>query len=123
MTAIEDAVGEEAVITRANGDLHVTDSLGRKATLHWSRFHGLIVSADSAVYLGQAEVVDWLRERLTTPPSDDEREALAQAALDSERLRQIAEWLSMELGHEETAKRVGLIADRHDRLATGWRRS
>jgi hypothetical protein len=51
---------------------------------------------------------------MTTPPTDDES---SQAALDSERLRQIAEWLRMEQGHEETAKRVDLIADRHDRLA------
>lgn len=50
-------------------------------------------------------------------PTDDEREALAQASVDSERLRQIAEWLSMEHGHEETAKRVNIIADRHDALA------
>jgi plasmid stabilization system protein ParE len=49
--------------------------------------------------------------------ADDEREALALAGLDSERLRQIAEWLRMEQGHEETARRVDLIADRHDRLA------
>lgn len=47
-------------------------------------------------------------------PTDDER---TQAELDSERLRQIAEWLWMEQGHEETAKRVSLIADRHDALA------
>lgn len=57
----------------------------------------------------------------TAPPTDNERETLAQAGLDSERLRQIAEWLSMEHGHEETAKRVSLIADRHDRLAAGFR--
>jgi hypothetical protein len=61
------------------------------------------------------------RQGPTTPPSDDEREALALAGLDSERLRQIAEWLRMEQGHEETAGRVDLIADRHDRLA-GFRR-
>lgn len=50
---------------------------------------------------------------------DDEREA----ALDSERLRQLAEWLAMDLGHEETAKRVNSIADRLDRLAAGFSRS
>jgi hypothetical protein len=66
--------------------------------------------------------VEWAAERLSVPPSDDDREALTQAALDSERLRQIAEWFSMEQGHEETAKRVNLIADRLDRLAVGFRR-
>ena len=57
---------EEAVIRRANDDLHVTDSLGRMATLHWSRFHGLIVSTEQpgAIYLGQPEVRDWLTARL-----------------------------------------------------------
>ena len=52
-------------------------------------------------------------------PTDDEREA----ALDSERLRQIAEWLRMDLGQVETARRVELIADRHDHLAAGFRRT
>jgi len=57
---------EETVIERSNGDLHVTDALGRMATLHWSRFHGLIVSVEQqgAVYLGQPEVLDWLRARM-----------------------------------------------------------
>ena len=62
----------EAVIRRANGDLHVTDHLGRMATLHWSRFHGLIVSIDSpggAVYLGQPDVLSWLRAHLSGDPS------------------------------------------------------
>ncbi len=53
----------EQVTECANGDLVVTDVLGRKATLHWSRFHGLIVNVDSlsgSVYLGQPEVTAWL---------------------------------------------------------------
>ena len=45
-----------------NGDLLVTDSLSRMATLHWSRFHGLIVNAAGAVYLGEPEVYQWLME-------------------------------------------------------------
>lgn len=61
-----DSLNEETVITRPNGDLHVTDALGRMATLHWSRFHGLIVSAhqEGAVYLGQPEVSTWLADQL-----------------------------------------------------------
>ncbi len=59
----------------------------------------------------------FIRRPAQTEPADDEREALGQASVDSERLRQIAEWLSMEHGHEETAKRVNIIADRHDALA------
>jgi hypothetical protein len=47
-----------------NGDLWVTDALGRRATLHWSRFHGLIISAGSAVYLGSPEVYAWLKEHI-----------------------------------------------------------
>jgi hypothetical protein len=54
----------DTVITRSNGDLHVTDGLGRMATLHWSRFHGLIISTDGAVYLGQPEVSAWLVSHL-----------------------------------------------------------
>lgn len=45
------------------------------------------------------------------------------AILDAERLRQIAEWLWMDHSQEETAKRVNLIADRHERFAAGFRRS
>lgn len=73
---------------------------------------------------------DWERFKQweqSTPVPADALEALAQASLDSERLRQIGEWLAMEHGHEETAKRVSMIADRHDRLAAwlqeqGYRR-
>lgn len=56
----------ETVEKKPNGDLWVTDAMGRKATLHWSRFHGLIVSIDGggAVYLGQPAVVAWLAEHL-----------------------------------------------------------
>ena len=59
---------DEAVIERANGDLHVTDHLGRRATLHWSRFHGLVVSTEqtNGMYLGQPEVLSWLRAHLST---------------------------------------------------------
>lgn len=51
----------------SHGDFHVTDSLGRKARFHWSRFHGLIVSADSAVYVTQDKADNelffaWLNE-------------------------------------------------------------
>lgn len=44
-----------------NGDLHVTDASGRQVRLHWSRFHGLIVSVDSsAAYLGDCPVTrEW----------------------------------------------------------------
>lgn len=56
----------ESVVELPNGDLEVTDVLGRSARLHWSRFHGLIVLADGAVYLGQPEVYAWIRENL--PP-------------------------------------------------------
>lgn len=47
-----------------NGDLQVTDALGRQACLHWSRFHGLIVSMDApgAVYLGQPATLAWIAE-------------------------------------------------------------
>lgn len=56
----------ENVEQKANGDLWVTDAQGRKATLHWSRFHGLIASVHEggAVYLGQPEVLAWLAEHL-----------------------------------------------------------
>lgn len=58
-----DAGTPEQVTERPNGDLAVTDSLGRSALLHWSRFHGLIVSTDQpgAVYLGQPETTAWMR--------------------------------------------------------------
>lgn len=62
-----------ATVTRKpNGSLEVTDALGRTATLHWSRFQGLIVSAESAVYLGQPEVTAWLLERLVDEPEEPE---------------------------------------------------
>jgi hypothetical protein len=56
----------ESVEQKPNGDLWVTDALGRRATLHWSRFHGLIVSVEKggAVYLGQPAVIAWLAGRL-----------------------------------------------------------
>lgn len=49
-----------------NGDIHVTDAIGRTARLHWSRFHGLIISKDEAgaVYLGQPETLAWIAKWL-----------------------------------------------------------
>lgn len=74
--------------------------------------------APAGLLIRLADALEAAENALT--PTDDER---AQAGPDSERLRQIAEWLGMEHGHDETAKRVALIADRHDRLAAGFRRS
>lgn len=72
-----------------------------------------------AVFEGPGSFLPVASDVQETAHTDDEREA----SLDSERLRQIAEWLRMEIGHEDTAKRVDLIADRHDRLAAGFHRS
>lgn len=72
-----------------------------------------------AVFEGAGSFLPVASDVQETAHTDDEREA----SLDSERLRQIAEWLRMEIGHEETAKRVDLIADRHDRLAAGFLRT
>ncbi len=72
-----DTTSPAAVLTLPNGDLEVTDSLGRKARLHWSRFHGPIVDAESAVYLGDPEVTKWLLEHLTPRQSQEVAEELS----------------------------------------------
>jgi plasmid stabilization system protein ParE len=79
-------------------------------------------SAVTEVTERAAEAIRALLSVFPEPPTTAEPEAREQSSLDSERLRQIAEWLRMEIGHEETAKRVDLIAARHDALAAGFRR-
>lgn len=100
-----------AVAYAAKG-AHSTDAWGYESDYDY----GPLPAGKTFEWLIQ-EAANDAAERLTAASADEEREALAQAALDSERLRQIAEWLSMEHGHEETAKRVNIIADRHDALA------
>ena len=138
MTALEDARAA-LVAGELNAEMGVPVTWGEVRALHdviralMAEYERVIAATnprktiaqisayEASVSIRAREVVDARKvfEAVTAPPTDDER---AQAGLDSERLRQIAEWLSMEHGHEETAKRVALIADRHDRLAAGFRR-
>jgi len=100
------APSPESALCQPNGDLHVTDVQGRTAVLHWSRFHGLIVSSTSgAVYLGQPVVTAWLLEHLTaaTVTTAEGRDLLQFLAANVD--------LARADGHHDKAERLaGMLA-------------
>lgn len=79
---------------------------------------------DAARRQGFVAGSEWQASRAPQPTDEGQREpvAVVQAALDAERLRKIAEWMSGE-GLKQTAAWLTRIAIRHERLAAGFRRA
>jgi len=100
----------ESAIRKPNGDLEVTDTLGRSALLHWSRFHGLIVSAEGAVYLGQPEVKAWLLEHLAPEEPVAPTAVPRWQSRDADHIREdLRASLTFALGPESTTGEVEIM--------------